>query len=153
MCEVKIKRQHGRVEIRVVINKEELFSDELMNQIDQQREFEEKNQVESTLKKLQNSIVKLKKKKTLRLFGGGEERESREHKKKKKSSFKKKKHHRKRSEDSDAEEGNEQQGRFFCDVCNSGYAFPTKLALKKHVKLHEKGKNFRCSYPGCNGIF
>lgn len=102
------------------------------------------------MKKLQNSIVKLKKKKTLRLFGG-DDRESREPKKKKKSSFKKKKHHRKRSEDSDGEE--EQNGRFFCDVCNSGYAFPTKLALKKHVKLHEKGKNFRCTYPGCNGIF
>ena len=35
-----------------MINKEELFSDELMEQIDRQREFEEKNQVESTLKKL-----------------------------------------------------------------------------------------------------
>jgi len=42
LCDVKFKRQDGCVKITVVVKKSELMSDERIEEIDRQREFEEK---------------------------------------------------------------------------------------------------------------
>ena len=52
LVDVNFNKSQGKVEIIIVVKKIELISDEMLAEIDRQREFEEKNQVESTLKKL-----------------------------------------------------------------------------------------------------
>lgn len=145
----------------IEIDKERLLSDEQLEATGNQETLNLQNNLENRLKKIQNSFIKLKNsnkaKKTLRLFnptsnGISKESDSLKRLFKKKIKRLVNRNIRTSGNRESSEYSASGEKRFYCDVCINGRYFLDKLALKKHMKIHE-GRTFRCTYPGCNGIF